>query len=41
MAATSPEMKAALEGYKFIAPHIEYHDRMTINSAGEPSSSST
>ena len=31
LAATSPEMKAALEGYKFITPHIEYHDRMTIN----------
>jgi cyclase len=35
MAATSPEMKAALEGYKFIAPHIEYHDRMTINFGGK------
>ena len=34
MAATSPEMKAALEGYRFIAPHIEYHDRMTINFGG-------
>jgi cyclase len=34
MAATSPQMKAALEGYKFIAPHIEYHDRMTINFGG-------
>src|ERR1700687_3426823 len=31
MTATSPEMKAALERYRFIAPHIEYHDRMTIN----------
>jgi cyclase len=35
MAATSPEMKAALEGYRFIAPHIEYHDRMTINFGGK------
>ena len=34
MAATSPEMKAALEGYRFITPHIEYHDRMTINLGG-------
>jgi cyclase len=35
LAATSPEMKAALEGYKFIPPHIEYHDRMTINFGGK------
>jgi cyclase len=34
LAATSPEMKAALEGYRFIPPHIEYHDRMTINLGG-------
>jgi cyclase len=34
LAATSPEMKAALEGYRFITPHIEYHDRMTINLGG-------
>jgi cyclase len=34
MSATSPEMKAALEGYRFITPHIEYHDRMTINFGG-------
>jgi cyclase len=34
LAATSPEMKAALEGYKFTPPHIEYHDRMTINFGG-------
>ena len=27
-------MKAALEGYRFIAPNIEYHDRMTINLGG-------
>jgi len=31
LAATSPEFRAALEGYRFVAPHIEYHDRMTIN----------
>jgi cyclase len=30
LAATSPEMQAALEGYKFITPDIEYHDRMTL-----------
>jgi cyclase len=35
LAASSPEMKAALEGYKFIPPHIEYHDRMTINFGGK------
>ena len=34
LAATTPEMKAALEGYKFVAPHIEYHDKMTINFGG-------
>jgi cyclase len=32
--ASSPEMKAALEGYKFITPHIEYRDRMTITLGG-------
>jgi len=30
LAATSPEMKAALEGYKFIPPHVEYSDKMTL-----------
>src|SRR5258708_22298191 len=35
MSATSPEMKAALEGYRFITPTIEYHDRMTINLGGK------
>ena len=35
LAATSPEMKAALEGYRFIAPNIEYHDRLTINLGGK------
>jgi len=28
-------MKAALEGYRFIAPNIEYHDKMTINLGGK------
>jgi hypothetical protein len=34
LAATSPEFRAALTGYRFVAPHIEYHDRMTINLGG-------
>jgi glyoxylase-like metal-dependent hydrolase (beta-lactamase superfamily II) len=34
MRASSPEMNVALEGYRFIAPHIEYHDKMTINLGG-------
>jgi cyclase len=32
--ATSPEMKAALDGYKFVTPHIEYRDKMTITLGG-------
>jgi glyoxylase-like metal-dependent hydrolase (beta-lactamase superfamily II) len=35
LAAASPAMKTALEGYKFIAPHIEYRDRMTLNFGGK------
>jgi cyclase len=31
LAATSPEMKAALEGYRFIPPQVEYHDRATLH----------
>jgi cyclase len=34
LAATSPEFKVALEGYRFIPPHIEYHDRMSISLGG-------
>ena len=34
LAATSPQMKAAVEGYRFIPPHIEYRDRMTVNFGG-------
>jgi cyclase len=30
LAAASPEMKAALEGYKFIPPQVEYSERMTL-----------
>ena len=33
-AATSPEFRAALEGYRFVTPHVEYHNRMTINLGG-------
>lgn len=31
LAAISPEMKAALEGYRLIPPQIEYHEKMTLN----------
>jgi cyclase len=31
MAAISPEMKTALEGYKFVPPQIEYHEKMTLH----------
>ena len=31
LAATSPEMKKALEGYKFVPPQIEYHQKMTLH----------
>jgi cyclase len=31
LAATSTAMKAALEGYKFITPNVEYHDKMTLH----------
>ena len=31
LAATSAEMKAALEGYKFIPPHIEYQQKAMLN----------
>src|SRR5262249_12500192 len=34
MAATSPAMKAAVEGSKFITPHVEYDDKMTLKVAG-------
>jgi glyoxylase-like metal-dependent hydrolase (beta-lactamase superfamily II) len=27
----SPEMRAALEGYRMITPHIEYRQKMTLN----------
>jgi cyclase len=31
LAAKSPEMRAALEGFRMITPQIEYKDKMTIN----------
>ncbi|TMG79215.1 MAG: MBL fold metallo-hydrolase [Betaproteobacteria bacterium] len=30
LAATSPEMRAALESYRFVTPHVEYHQKMTL-----------
>ena len=35
LADTSPEFRAALQSYRFVTPHIEYHDRMTINLGGK------
>lgn len=32
--ASSAEMKTALDGYKFVTPHVEYRDRMTITLGG-------
>lgn len=31
LAATSPEMKEALEGYRFIPPHVEYQQKSTLH----------
>ena len=31
LAAVSPAMSAALEGYREVTPHVEYHQKMTIN----------
>jgi len=30
LAGTSPEMRAALEGYRFVAPQVEYQQKMTL-----------
>jgi cyclase len=30
LAAASPEMRAALEGYRFVTPTIEYHQKLTL-----------
>src|SRR6185295_4798366 len=30
LAGTSPEMKAALEGYKFVVPHVEYQQKASM-----------
>ena len=35
LAAQSPEMREAVQGYRMVTPHIEYKDKMTIN-LGEP-----
>ena len=35
LAATSPEFRAALEGYRFVPPNIEYQNKMTINLGGK------
>ncbi len=31
LAATSPEMKAALEGYRFVVPQVEYQQKATLH----------
>jgi cyclase len=31
LAGTSPAMKKALEGYRFVPPHVEYREKMTLN----------
>jgi cyclase len=31
LAGVSPQMRAALEGYRFVVPHVEYRDKMTLN----------
>src|SRR5438093_4248228 len=30
LAAVSPEMRAAIEGYRFVAPQVEYRQKMTL-----------
>ncbi len=34
LAATSPQMKAALEGYKFIVPQVEYQQKASLHVGG-------
>ena len=31
LAESSPEMRAAFEGYRMVLPHVEYRDKMTLN----------
>jgi cyclase len=31
LAGVSPEMRGALEGYRFVVPHVEYRQKMTMN----------
>jgi cyclase len=35
LANVSPEMRFALQGYRFVAPQIEFHERTTINLGGK------
>jgi len=30
LASASPEMRAALDGYRFVTPRVEYHQKMTL-----------
>lgn len=30
LAAASPEIRAALEGYRFVTPNVEYHQKLTL-----------
>ena len=30
LAAASPEMRAALDGYRFVTPHVEYHQKTAL-----------
>jgi len=31
LAGTSPEIRSALQGYRFVTPQVEYRDKMTLN----------
>jgi cyclase len=31
LAGVSPQMRSALEGYRFVVPHVEYRNKMTLN----------
>jgi len=31
LAGTSAEIRSALQGYRFVTPHVEYRDKMTLN----------
>src|ERR1044072_4333619 len=36
LAESSPEMRAAFEGYRMVLPHVEYRERMTLNVGERP-----